>query len=136
MTGHLQRRITKDPETKRDAVGPWEPCPKCGPPSESRVGKLRQLLNAYGAFWEVGDIDVSPWPGDPDGGELRVVRALHDVLEHLSPEGLALAEELLVEGSREYGPADVSPAERCAVHGPHPGTVDCVDCVYGVPTVG
>jgi hypothetical protein len=27
-------------------------------------------------------------------------------------------------GCPDHGP-------RCEVHGPHPGTVDCVDCIYG-----
>lgn len=80
-----------------------------------RVEKLRRLLYQYGMFWEVGDVELySPWPGDPDGGELRIVGALSDLLEHLSPEGLARAEELLLEGARDYGPPAQTEEQRRA----------------------
>lgn len=72
---------------------------------EARRARLRRLLQAYYVFWEVGDVaEFSPWPGDPDGGELRVVGALEDVLEHLTPRGIRVLEDKLLEGSREYGP--------------------------------
>ncbi len=40
------------------------------------------MLDRYAVFWEVCDQTYSAWPGDPDGGELRLVGALKQVIEH------------------------------------------------------
>jgi hypothetical protein len=37
------------------------------------------MLRGYGAFYETGDPTLSPWPDDPDGGQLRLVGALRDL---------------------------------------------------------
>lgn len=59
--------------------------------------EMLQALQEYMVFWEINE--RSPWPKDPDGGELRIVAALQAVLkfseheevlevisQHLSPD--------------------------------------------------
>lgn len=44
---------------------------------EEQLAAVQQYLT----FWEIsGDPGISPWPDDPDGGELRLIGALHAVL--------------------------------------------------------
>lgn len=45
------------------------------------------MLRGYGVFWETGDVTLSPWDLDPDGGELRLVVALRDIAEHAAGLG-------------------------------------------------
>lgn len=49
--------------------------------SELTWDDIVPMLRGYGAFYEVGDITLSPWPDDPDGGEIRLVGALRGVAE-------------------------------------------------------
>jgi hypothetical protein len=37
------------------------------------------MLRGYSVFWETRDVTLSPWCGDPDGGELRIALALRDL---------------------------------------------------------
>jgi hypothetical protein len=53
------------------------------PPSAARAdtpalawAEILAMLNHYGLFWETSELADSPWPDDPDGGELRCVVAL------------------------------------------------------------
>lgn len=45
---------------------------------------LVAILDRYLAWWEVSQDGQGPWPTDPDGGELRIVMALRDVLTETS----------------------------------------------------
>jgi hypothetical protein len=56
----------------------------------ARLMKLEGLIYGYGSFYEVREPRFTPWPNDPDGGELRLIMALRKVLPYLSEEGLTL----------------------------------------------
>jgi hypothetical protein len=62
----------------------------------------------------------------PDAEADRVDAELAE--DHLEPEQRIPAPAAL--DSRNVGTMAASPAETCAEHGPHPGTVDCVDCLH------
>lgn len=62
-----------------------------------RVALLADLLDRYGTYWEVTDRGLSPWPNDPDGGELRIVVALQRVLPFLGTAALDVVEANLCD---------------------------------------
>jgi hypothetical protein len=70
----------------------------------AKAAYLAGMLQRYTLHYECGDHQLSPWPEDPDGGELRIVLALHRVLPYLSGEALERVETALE-------PATVKPAE-------------------------
>lgn len=70
--------------------------------TESRVQRLRHLINRYLAHGGEGDVRDGPWGGDPDGGELRLVGALRDVLPYLPDAALGVVETRL-DAARSEG---------------------------------
>ncbi len=50
------------------------------PYSVSINNGLLATLDRYLSVWEISQAGHGPWPDDPDGGELRIVMALRDIL--------------------------------------------------------
>jgi hypothetical protein len=69
----------------------------------AKAAYLADMLQRYTMHYEC-DHQFSPWPEDPDGGELRIVLALQRVLPYLSGEALGHVETALA-------PATVKPVE-------------------------
>jgi hypothetical protein len=58
-------------------------CAEPDPEDRTRAEKLIEMVSSYISTSYLGDPARSPWSDDPDGGEMRIVRALANVLEEL-----------------------------------------------------
>lgn len=49
--------------------------------SSGQFAKLIEMVFRYGEFYLVSEPQYTPWPDDPDGGELRLIGTLRRLLE-------------------------------------------------------
>jgi hypothetical protein len=60
-------------------------------------GQIINLFDRYATAWECADYSGAPWPGDPDGGELRIAMALRSLAAlaaRLGPDAAISTERL------------------------------------------
>lgn len=81
--------------------------------SSGKFAKLIEMIFRYGEFYLVSEPQFTPWPNDPDGGELRLISTLRLLLEEAQQAQRSGATVIPIERIRQIVDKELCEEPEC-----------------------